>query len=70
LDVGLGGIGVQEYVERFGSLVTFCFRYLSVGLPALDGVEYLKSGNVLGAAMSALMRVPPDRRAWFKPEAL
>jgi hypothetical protein len=47
-----------------------CFRYLSVGLPALDGVEYLEGGDAFGAAMAALMRVPPDRRAWFKAEAL
>jgi hypothetical protein len=70
LDVGLGGIGVQEYSERFGSLETFCFRYLSVGLPALDGVEYLDVANVLAVAMSPLMRVPDDRRPWFKAEAL
>ena len=70
LRVGLNGIGFQEYREWFGPLETLCFRYLYAGLPALDGLEYLESGNPLGVAMSALMRKPADRHAWFKVEAL
>jgi hypothetical protein len=70
LRTGLNGIGFQEYREGFGPLETLCFRYLYAGLPALDGLEYLESGNPLGVAMSALMRKPADRHPWFKVEAL
>lgn len=69
MDHGLRGVGILEYEEQFGPLKTFCFQYLTVGLPALDGVQYLESGNALGVAMSALMRVPQDRRPWFKVQA-
>lgn len=70
LRVGLDGIGVRTCREYFGPLEVLRFHYLYAGLPALDGVEYLESGSGLGIAMSALMRVPSDRRPWFKAEAL
>src|SRR5437868_4359448 len=34
-----------------------------VGLPALDGEAYATGENLLGVALSALMRLPADRRA-------
>jgi hypothetical protein len=41
-----------------------------VGLPALDAEHYLNGDNWLGVALAALMRVPEERRAWLKAEAL
>jgi hypothetical protein len=70
LKVGLDGIGIDGYSEAFGALPTVEFRYLYVGLPALDGLQYLESNNWLGVALSALMRIPKDRVAWLGAEAL
>jgi hypothetical protein len=46
------------------------FEYPYVGPPALEAEQYLHGDNWLGAALTALMRVPDDRRAWLKAEAL
>jgi hypothetical protein len=70
LKVGHEGLGERTYEASFGPLAVLTFRYLSVGLPALDGVEYLKRGNDLGVALSALMRIPEERRARQRAEAL
>jgi hypothetical protein len=70
LKVGLKGLGVDRYEERFGELRTLSFRYLYVGLPALDAVEYVQGENWLGVALAALMKVSPDRTAWLAAEAL
>jgi hypothetical protein len=70
LSVGHEGIGERVYEARFGPLSALTFRFLSVGLPALDGVEYLERGNNLVVALSALMRIPADRRPLHKAEAL
>ncbi len=70
LRVGLEGIGIDVYEERFWELRTLHFQYLYVGLPALDGVEYVQGGNWLGVALAALMRIPPEHVAWLGAEAL
>ena len=70
LKVGLDGIGIDTVTERFWELDVFTFKYLYVGLPALDGLEYVQQDNWLGVALSALMRIPPDRVAWLGAEAL
>lgn len=70
LKVGLDGIGVDTYEERFWELRTLAFEYLYVGLPGLDGVQYVQGDNWLGVALAALMRIPPDRAAWLGAEAL
>jgi hypothetical protein len=70
LKVGLDGVGIDTYVESFGSLDVVTFRYLYVGLPALDGVQYVQGDNWLGVALSALMRIPRERVAWLGAEAL
>lgn len=61
LKVGLDGIGIDLYAEQFWELEVLSFRYLYVGLPALDGLEYARGDNWLGVALSALMRVPRDQ---------
>ncbi len=70
LKVGLNGIGIDTYEETFWELDALRLRYLYVGLPGLDAVKYVQSENRLGVALSALMRIPPDRVAWLGLEAL
>src|SRR5262249_22820651 len=70
LQVGLNGIGLDVYEEHFWELRPVHFEYLYVGLPALDGVQYVQGDNWLGVALAALMRIPRDRVAWLGAEAL
>ena len=70
LKVGLDGIGIDVCEERFWELEVLRFKYLYVGLPALDGLQYVEGENWLGVALSALMKVPRDRVAWLGAEAL
>lgn len=65
LRVGVEGLGEDVYRESFGSLQVLSFRYLYVGLPKLDAVQYFSRGNPLGAALTALMRLPTEQRALF-----
>lgn len=70
LNVGLDGIGVDVYEEHFWELDALRFKYLYVGLPALDAVEYVQGMNWLGVALAALMKIPKERIAWLGAEAL
>jgi hypothetical protein len=70
LRVGLDGIGTDVFQEFYGSLDVLTFKYLYVGLPGLNAVEYVRRGNVLAAALSALMKVSPEEQARIKAEAL
>lgn len=70
LRVGLDGIGIDTYLETFWELEVIRFQYLYVGLPGLDGVQYVQGDNWLGVALAALMRIPRDRVAWLGAEAL
>lgn len=70
LKVGLDGIGVDVFEERFGELTPLRFEYLYVGLPALDGVEYIESGNDLGVALASLMKLPKDQVAELGAQAM
>lgn len=70
LRVGLDGIGIDVYEERFWELRPVHFEYLYVGLPALDAVEYVEGENWLGVALAALMKITPERVAWLGAEAL
>lgn len=70
LRVGLNGVGVDGYAEDYDDLEVLRFRYLYVGLPALDAEQYVAGGNWLGVGLSALMRVPRGRKAWLRSEAL
>jgi hypothetical protein len=64
------GLGERVYEAPFGPLAVLTFRHLYVGLPALDGVEYLERGSDLGAALSALMRIPEEEKARHRALAL
>ena len=70
LRAGLEGIGVDVYEEHFWELCPVLFKYLYVGLPALNGLEYVEGQNWLGVALSALMRIPEGQAAWLGAEAL
>jgi hypothetical protein len=70
LRVGLDGIGWDAYEEHFWEHRLLRFEYAYVGLPALDAERYATGEYLLGVALSALMRVPPERRAELHAEAL
>jgi hypothetical protein len=70
LRVGLDGIGWDAYEEYFWEHRIVRFDYAYIGLPALDGEPYATGENLLGVALSALMRVPPERRAELYAEGL
>jgi hypothetical protein len=70
LRVGLQGIGWDVYEQWFWERRLVRFEYPYIGLPALDAEQYVTGENLLGVALSALMRISPDRRAWIKAEAL
>lgn len=70
LRVRLDGIGIDVYEEHFWEFQTVKFQYLYVGLPGLDGLQYVQGDNWLGVALSALMRIPRERMAWLGAEAL
>jgi hypothetical protein len=70
LRVGLDGIGWDAYEEHFWEQRIIRFEYAYVGLPALDGEPYATGENLLGVALSALMRQSADRRAELYAEGL
>jgi hypothetical protein len=69
LRVGLEGIGIDVYTEEYEGLEVLRFQYLYVGLPALDAERHVLGENVLGIALSSLMRAPEVRRAWLAVHA-
>ena len=70
LQVGLDGLGTDVYEEFFWEQRVLRFEYQYVGLPALSAEEYLTRDNWLGVALTALMKIPTERKAWLKAEAL
>jgi hypothetical protein len=70
LRVGLDGIGWDVYEETYWGHRLVTFEYAYVGLPALDGEHYVAGEHLLGVALTALMRVPRQRRAAVHAEAL
>ena len=70
LRVGLDGIGWDAYEEFFWEQRVIRFEYAYVGLPALDAEQYGTGENLLGVALSALMRLPAERRAELYAEGL
>jgi hypothetical protein len=70
LRVGLDGVGWDAYEEHFWEHRVVRFEYAYVGLPALDGEQYATGENLLGVALSALMRRPAERRVELYAEGL
>jgi hypothetical protein len=75
LRVGLQGQGWDEYAEQDVEVgaegePVYRVRWRFVGLPALPAEDYLVSGNWLGVALSALMKIDPGRKAWLRAEIL
>ncbi len=70
LRVGLDGLGWDTYEERLWDRVLLRFDYAYIGLPALDGLPYYNGANLLGVALSALMKLPAADRARIKAEGL
>jgi hypothetical protein len=70
LKVGLDGIGWDCYEERLWDHTLLRFEYPYIGLPALDGMTYLRGENLLALAFSALMKLPPAERVRIKVEGL
>ncbi len=70
LRVGLDGIGWDVYEEKYWDHRLLSFTYAYVGLPGLDGEQYVAGEHLLGVALTALMRVPAARRAAVHAEAL
>jgi len=70
LYVGHGGIGRDVCEETLWGKSLIRFEYFSIGLPALDGAAYHGGPNLLGLALSALMKLPAADRARFLAEGL
>ncbi len=70
LRLGLNGIGWDAYEEHFWEQRIIRFEYAYVGLPGLDGEAYATGENLLGVALSAMMRLPEARRAELYAEGL
>jgi hypothetical protein len=68
LHVGMQGLGWDEDSETFFGEVINTFRYRYLGLPALDGIQYIQGSNLLGVALAALMRIAHEAKA--KADAL
>ena len=66
----MDGIGWDAYEEHFWEQRIIRFEYTYVGLPALDGEPYVTGENLLGVALSALMRLPANRRGELYAEGL
>ena len=70
LRVGLDGGGWDVYEEHFWEEEIIRFRYAYVGLPGLPAERYATGENLLGVALSGLMRQPAERRAELYAEGL
>lgn len=60
---GREGIVLEEYAEAVFGRTYLTFRYLQISLPRLEATEYVQRGDVLGAALAALMHLPVERVA-------
>jgi hypothetical protein len=70
LRVGLNGIGWDDYEERLWGRSLLHFEYAYIGLPALDAMSYFRGENLLGLALTALMKLPETDRGRIKAEGL
>ena len=70
LKLGFDGLGTREIHDPPVGRAVATHRYDYVGLPALPAVNYLRGDNLVGVALSALMRVPTGGRIDVGVEAL
>ncbi len=70
LRVGLDGVGWTHYEETFWDRRVLEFNFAYVGLPALNAEDYLTGENLIGVALSSLMRIPRERRVELQADAL
>jgi hypothetical protein len=70
LRVGLDVVGRDASEESFWEHRILRFECAYVGLPGLDAERYATGENLLGVALSTLMRGPPERRAELVAEGL
>lgn len=70
LSVGLDGRGEDGYRRDVMGRSTKMQLFDYLGLPALDGETYLAGSNLLGVALSSLMKFPKARRVSAAVEAL
>jgi len=70
LKVGLDGVGIREIHDPPNGEAVMTLRYRYVGLPGLSAAEYLAGEDLLGVALSALMRTPKDNRLAMGVEAM
>lgn len=70
LKVGLDGTGTREIHDPPVGKPVATYQYEYIGLPVLPAVEYLRGGNWVGVALSALMNAPKGMRLDVGVEAL
>ena len=70
LSVGMDGIGEDTVIEYFGTMEVMRFRYLYIGLKSLDALEYARGSNIIGVALSALMKAEPEQWPMLAADAL
>lgn len=70
LNVALDGLGWDSYVETYAEQEILRFRYPYIGLPGLEAFDYVNGENILGAALAALMNIPPGREGELQALAL
>ena len=60
LKVGFEGVGTRDVTEYFFDTEVYRFRYHYVGLPGLKADDFIRGENLLGVALSTLMKTPKD----------
>jgi hypothetical protein len=70
LKVARRGLGRDHYRAGVWEFPVDEYHFWYVGLPGLDGETYAAGDQWLGVALSALMRVPRDRRVALTAEVL
>ena len=70
VNVGMQGLGWDEDIETFLGETINIFRYRYMGLPALDGLQYISGSNLLGVALASLMQIADNAKARAKADAL
>lgn len=70
LYVGLEGRGRDVYRETWGGVEVLEVRFPYLGLPGLEARAHVEGANLLGVALSVLMRVAEADTPWLKARAM